>query len=86
MRAPDPALDALSHLHQLPETLALTLVEIIELKWLMVAEGVRVHVERLQTDAAYADHMLSLAAASEHATLRHTALRLRKRLGWPAGR
>jgi hypothetical protein len=65
---------------------ALSLVEIIELKWLMVAEGVRVHVERLQADAAYADHMLRLAAASEHATLRATAQRLRQRLGLPAAR
>jgi hypothetical protein len=98
MRVPDPFRDldnlpapvAHSVAHSVAQAvatspaLALGLVEIIELKWLMVAEGVRVHVERLQTDAAYADHMLRLAAASQHATLRATALRLRKRLGLPA--
>jgi len=68
---------------QLPLS-ALTLVEIIELKWLLAAEGIRVHVERLQEDAAYARRALDQAAASRNAGLRATAQRLRLRLGLPA--
>jgi len=68
---------------QLPLS-ALTLVEIIELKWLLAAEGIRVHVERLQEDAAYARRALDQAAASPNAGLRATAQRLRLRLGLPA--
>ena len=56
------------------------LVEIIELKWLLAGEGIHIHVERLQTDAAYACRALNEAAASTSPTLRATALRLRNRL------
>ena len=60
------------------------LVEIIELKWLMAGEGLRVHVERLQTDPAYARQTLALADASPHSTVRRLAGRLRTRLQLPA--
>ncbi len=56
------------------------LVEIIELKWLMAGEGLRVHVERLQADAAYAHDTLALAQASSNGALRRLAGRLRPRL------
>lgn len=56
------------------------LVEIIELKWLMAGEGLRVHVERMQTDAVYAQRTLALAEASPHAALRRLAARLRCKL------
>lgn len=56
------------------------LVEIIELKWLLAGEGIHIHVERLQKDAAYALRALDQAAASASPTLRATALRLRGRL------
>lgn len=56
------------------------LVEIIELKWLLAGEGVYIHVERLQKDAAYARRALEHAAASASPALRATALRLLARL------
>ena len=56
------------------------LVDIIELKWLLAGEGIHIHVERLQTDPAYACRALDEAAASASPTLRATALRLRNRL------
>lgn len=59
---------------------SLPLVEIIELKWLLAGEGIHIHVERLQRDAAYALRALDQAAASASPTLRATALRLRGRL------
>lgn len=59
------------------------LVEIIELKWLMAGEGLRVHVERLQADAAYAHQTLAMAEASPHSALRRLAGRLRTKLQLP---
>jgi hypothetical protein len=59
----------------------LALAEIIELKWLLGGEGVRVHVERLQTDADYARECIARAEASPRETTRRTAQRLRQRLG-----
>jgi hypothetical protein len=61
--------------------LALTLVEIIELKWLLAGQGIRVHVERLQQDPHYAADTLQAAADSPQPILRATARRLRARLG-----
>lgn len=58
----------------------LPLVEIIELKWLLAGEGIHIHVERLQTDSAYACRALDEAAASASPALRAAALRLRGRL------
>ena len=67
-RAPDPV----------------ALVEIIELKWLMAGEGLRVHVERLQSEPAYANQTLALAEASPNPSLRRLAGRLRIKLQLPA--
>ena len=52
------------------------LLEIIELKWLLAGHGVRLHVERLQADRAYAQQVLALAAASSNGALRAAAVRL----------
>jgi hypothetical protein len=58
----------------------LPLVKIIELKWLLAGEGIHIHVERLQRDAAYARRALDEAAASASPALRAVALSLRSRL------
>jgi len=60
---------------------ALSLVEIIDFKWLMAGDGHHVHVERLQADPAYATACLALAAASRIDALRSTAKRLAGTLG-----
>ena len=60
---------------------ALSLVEIIDFKWLMAGDGHHVHVERLQTDPVYATECLALAAASRIAALRTTARQLAGLLG-----
>ena len=77
LRSPDPRMNALSH----RETEALTLVEIIDLKWLLTGEHVHLHVERLQRDAVYARGILDGAAASQNPALRAAAERVRKLLG-----
>jgi hypothetical protein len=56
------------------------LVEIVELKWLLAGHGVRLHVERLQTDPEYARGVLDTAAAAPTAALRDAAVRLRRAL------
>ena len=58
-------------LQQLPD-----LVVIIDFKWLMAGEGVRVHVERLQCDRDYAAVCLGQGAASHIPALRDCAQRL----------
>lgn len=58
-----------------------SLVEIIELKWLLAGVGVHVHVERLQSDQAYAQRTLQEAANAPHPCLRDKARRLQRRLG-----
>jgi hypothetical protein len=63
-----------------PPSEPLELVEIIDLKWLLAHEGHHVHVERLQSDRAYAAEVLDLAARSTSAALRATAVRLGVRL------
>ena len=77
VRSPNPRMNALSH----RETDALTLVEIIDLKWLLAGEGLHLHVERLQNDPAYARGILDAAATSANAALRAVATRVRKLLG-----
>lgn len=62
-------------------TAASCLVEIIELKWLLAGHGVKVHVERMQTDREYAKDTLDRAAATPNAALREAAARLRWALG-----
>lgn len=52
------------------------LVDLIDFKWLMAHEGHHVHVQRLQTDPAYARECLACAAASPTDTLRSVARRL----------
>ena len=66
-----------------PEHCPLSLVEIIDFKWLMAGDGHRVHVERLQTEPGYAAQCLALAAGSRIAALRETAARLATALGLP---
>lgn len=58
-----------------------SLVDIIELKWLLANEGLRVHVERLQSDPVYALECLDKADASPRDAVRVAAARLRIRLG-----
>lgn len=60
-----------------------TLVEIIDLKWLLACEGMHLHVERLQADPAYATQVLALADASPHEAVRHAAERVRRTLDLP---
>jgi len=62
------------------EDRALRLVEIVELKWMLAGEGLHVHVERLQSDPAYARECLLAAERSANATVRQVAVRLRARL------
>ena len=57
------------------------LIDIIDFKWLMAGDGHRVHVERLQDDAAYANACLALGAASHIPALRASAKRLACVLG-----
>lgn len=66
-----------------PERRALALVDIVDLKWLLAGMGVRLHVERLQADPAYAEQVLAQAADSGHAELQAAALRVRARLCTP---
>jgi hypothetical protein len=57
------------------------LVDIIDLKWMLAGEGVRLHVEKLQDDPAYARSLLATAEGSTNPALRHAAGRLRAWLG-----
>jgi hypothetical protein len=57
------------------------LVDIIDFKWLMAAEGHRVHVERLQSDRGYARQCLALACGSRTDALREVARRLLAAIG-----
>ena len=54
----------------------LSLVDIIDFKWLMAGDGHRVHVEQLQADPTYARQCLVLGANSRVPALRDTAKRL----------
>jgi hypothetical protein len=65
---------------------ALELVDIVHLKWMLAGEGVHVHVERLQSDPAYAADCLSAAERSANATVRKAASMLRVRLGQAGAR
>jgi hypothetical protein len=67
----------------LGEQAALNLVEIVELKWMLAGEGVHIHVERLQSDAGYARHILATADRSANATVRSVAQRVRRQLDLP---
>jgi hypothetical protein len=60
---------------------ALELADIIDFKWLAAADGLRVHVERMQADPGYARDCLDRASASSREPVRAAALRLRRQLG-----
>jgi hypothetical protein len=62
------------------EDKALKLVDIVDLKWMLAGEGLHVHVERLQSDPAYAGECLRVAECSCNPTLRQLAASLRLRL------
>jgi len=64
----------------LSEQRALSLVDIVELKWMLAGEGLHVHVEKLQTDPCYARECLRAAERSTNAAVRQVALKLRARL------
>jgi hypothetical protein len=59
------------------ERRAVALVDIIDLKWLLAGEGVRLHVERLQGDPVYAAAVLAQADGSGNEALRAAAGRVR---------
>ena len=67
------------------DTAAPFLVDIIELKWLLAGQGVRVHVEKLQADREYARHLLDNAAATPNAAMRDAVCRVRRGLGLEGG-
>jgi hypothetical protein len=60
------------------------LVEVIELKWLLIGEGLHLHVEHMLSDPEYARRALDQAAASASPSLRAAAARVRARLGLSA--
>jgi len=64
----------------LTEPAVLRLVDIVRLKWMLAAEGLHVHVERLQNDPGYAHECLCAAERSGNPTLRQVAAGLRSRL------
>lgn len=80
-----PALVTLPPVPLLEETASACLLEVIELKWLLAGQGVRVHVERLLRDREYARQTLALAAGSPSAALRKTARHVAGALGLGEG-
>ena len=54
------------------------LVDWVDLKWLMAADGCIVDLDRLQADAPYAARCVDLALASRQPMLRRLAERLRR--------
>jgi len=54
-------------------TKTMALVEIVELKWLLAGMGLRLHVERLQSDPEYARRVLEVAQDSKNEALRKAA-------------
>ncbi|HOL36850.1 MAG TPA: hypothetical protein PLZ50_07625 [Rubrivivax sp.] len=62
----------------------MALVEIVELKWLLAGMGLRLHVERLQSDPEYARRVLEVAQDSKNEALRKAAARVRRRLALDA--
>jgi hypothetical protein len=77
LRMPYPPMNATSD----GECRSLQLVDIIDLKWMLAGEGVRLHVERLQHDPAYARSLLECACRSPNEALRLAAQRMGRRLG-----
>ncbi|MBP6898576.1 MAG: hypothetical protein KBC73_00740 [Burkholderiaceae bacterium] len=64
-----------------PEQRQLSLVEIVDFKWLMAGAGHGVHVERLQTDPVYAQQCLCQAVGSRVPALRAAARHIARCLG-----
>jgi hypothetical protein len=56
------------------------LIDFVDFKWLMAAQGHRVHLERLQSDGDYAQGCIELASASGSDWLRRAASRLLGRM------
>jgi hypothetical protein len=56
------------------------LVDLVDFKWLMTAEGHAVQVDRLQRDPDYAGQVFAAAGASANQTLRRIAAALQQRL------
>jgi hypothetical protein len=52
------------------------LIDLVDFKWLMAAEGHPVHLERLQADRGYAQQCLQCALATGSQTLQRCAARL----------
>jgi hypothetical protein len=77
VQSPDPRMNAILP----PESDAVALVDVIDLKWLLAGEGVHLHVERLQRDPAYARELLDKAARSPNPALPAVAERVRRQLG-----
>ena len=59
---------------------SLHLVDWVDLKWLLAADGCIVDLDRLQADAPYAARCVDLALASRQPMLRRLGQRLRQRL------
>lgn len=62
------------------DTCSARLVDWVDLKWLMAADGCIVDLDRLQADAPYAARCVGLALASRQPMLRRLAQRLRRHL------
>jgi len=57
-----------------------SLTDLVDFKWLMAAQGHPVHLERLQSDGAYARESIRRATGSGGETLRWSAARLDRAL------
>lgn len=60
------------------------LVDLVDFKWLMIAEGLAVNLDRLRDDVDYARRVFQAADDSGNPMLRRIAAELRQRLGAPA--
>jgi hypothetical protein len=60
----------------------LELIEFVDFKWLMFAEGHQVHLERLQADRGYARSCLALAGVCASPTLHSCAEKLARAMGF----
>ncbi len=58
----------------------LTLIDIVDLKWLLAREGRHIHVERLQREPAYAQQCLGWAAISTSLPVREAGARVARGL------
>lgn len=63
-----------------PEKDAIGLVDLVDFKWLMTAQGLAINVERLKREPAYALEVFAAAEASGNEVLRRIAAQLRQRL------